>query len=186
MLDAVLQPTPYKLMTDPTATWALIGAMGSTAVGGILYVGRFFLRSARARKAIGVSLGLDEHGNTDLTKVLIEFVRNMEQDRQTDRNQETRQWERIEDIFTAINSQATEIKDLANGMNNIASHFQQLYQQNAATLSRVENSQVNLAIWIYQNMGRPGAAVHNQQSPVPMPTPTPMPTQPPPQAQASR
>ena len=179
MLDAALEPTQYKLITNPAATWALMGSMGSVAVGGIIFVGRFLLKSARARKAIGVSLGLDENGNTDLTKVLIDFVKNMQEDRQADRQQEIRKWERIEEIFCAINDQAKETRDLANGMNGIANHFQQLYLQQVATLSRVESSQVNLAIWIYQNMNRASGAHQQPQpySPVPMPTPPPPPAQ---------
>ncbi len=153
MLDQILQPQAYKVVSDPAATWALIGSLTTTAIGGTIFVGRFLFKNARARKAIGVTLGLEESGNTDLTKVLIEFVHHQEADRQADRQERTRQWERIEEILGAINSQAKEINSLANGMNSIASHFQQLYAQNAATMSRIENSQVNLAIWIYQNLG---------------------------------
>ncbi len=140
------------LIPDPAVVWTMIGSMGAAAAWGITFVVKFLLKNARARKAIGVSLGLDESGHPDLTKVLIQFVHHQEADRQADRQERARQWERIEDVLQAINNQAKEINVLAGGMNSIASHFQQLYQQNAATMHRIENSQVNMAIWVYQNL----------------------------------
>jgi len=147
--------------------WSMVGTISVAALGGLIYLVKVLWRNDRARKALGVGLGLDskpDESISELNKVLIQFVQMQETRSQADHQERTRQWERIEQMVSAIGVQSKETHDLAIGMNSISMHFQQLYSQNEATLQRIEHSQVNLAIWIYQNLG--GARSSSPQMPI--------------------
>lgn len=141
---------------DKLVSYGMTGSAYAVGLGIIVFVARILWKNERARRALGVGLGLDEKPDaslSELNKVLIHFVQAQDARSTDDRKERARQWERIEQMVGVIREQAKETHDLATSMNAIGQHFQQLYSQNENTLQRIEHSQVNLAIWIYQNLG---------------------------------
>jgi hypothetical protein len=148
------EPIHYELQPDPWALRVLLGTMTSTAVGGAIWLFRRLWRSREARSMLAKVLEDPKEAGDEsaLMKTLIQLLRNQDADRQADRQERVRQWERVEDVLNAIRDQAAETRELVTTISNVAGHFQQLHDNQANTLQRIEQSQVGLATWVYQNL----------------------------------
>lgn len=158
----MIQPVQYQINADPSAIWGLVGSMITAAGVGGYHVIRVIVRNRKVRSLIASGIASLEDssdgdkkksvGDGTLSTALLQFLHQQEADRQADRQERGRQWERIEEMLEAIRDLSAQTRELTVGLQSASQHFNQVHAEHARSISRIEESQVNMATWVYQNL----------------------------------
>lgn len=146
-------PIGSSFMPSVQGVAGVIGALSLTAIVGIWEVGKRILRTRRARRMLAAGLDLNPNSGEDsdvkhdIPPGLLEIIRRMESDRQEEARQRDRQWERIEDVVGVC-------RDLASSLQSFVKQFEMTHHGHAQAMKRIEDSQIAMATWVYQNWPR--------------------------------
>lgn len=153
-------------MASDEGKWGLVSTLLIAAGMSIYHVGVKILSTRKGRKLAKIGLGLDsstdemdpvkkDTSNEKLTDALLQFVHRMEQDSQADRQDRTRQWERIENAVKEIRDQAEATREVIRTMQDMGNYFQKASEQHFAHIDRVLDNQINLSTWLRENRFNP-------------------------------
>jgi hypothetical protein len=155
----------YLLNPDPAAVHGLLGSMILGAIISAYHLVKIILRNRRARRVMAAGLGavLDDGGgesknngeeNPPLNQTLMEFLRRQEADRQADRQERARQWERIEELVKLAEQHAHAAWAIVTTIQNFAQYMDQTHQHQSKEIAEVKSNQIKLSDWLRENAGR--------------------------------
>lgn len=165
------------LVSDPKALVAATTVLLSGIGAGIWFIIKAFFKNNSVRRAIsGIADPPSENekafGNSyrpqegrssdELTRVLIDFVKRSEEDRQKDREDRNRQWEHIDAMSRAIQNQSEATREIATAVQALTAEAKNSSQAHQQAIQRVENAQAGLAQWVWAQI-MAGRQTHEQR-----------------------
>jgi hypothetical protein len=147
---------------DQATIGGILGAMVPTALMGIGWGIRLIIKNRKA-VARGVIAGLELNegktenipGESTLTAAILEMLRRMEVDRQADRTERSRQWERIEQLAISSRDNTSLAREHTNAlqgmistMQNFALAMDHAHRYQTEQIAGVTANQVHLSEWI--------------------------------------
>ncbi len=148
---------PEHLLPDSGA-WGIIGSLTTIALAGAVWLAKAIFKSKNARRMLAAGLNPEDNkesntetkDNQTVINALLAFLKSMETDRQADRQERGRQWERIEQIVTVCRDQAEETRNVIAQVETMGAQFQQALLQLSKEVSEVKDNQIRLSEYLRQ------------------------------------
>lgn len=149
---------------DPAAIGGIVGGLIPAAFLGATWLVRIIIknRKAVARGAIAaldLKAAIAENGGEEamLTAAILQFLKQQEADRQADRAERTRQWERIEECLALAKEHAQAAWAINQSIHNMATWINGVHEQQNSNIARVEKNQIHLSNFLRERLGGPTA-----------------------------
>jgi hypothetical protein len=153
-------PANPLLGIDPAAIGGLVGGMIPAAFISAGWLIRIVIKN---RKAVtrGIVAGLDikladmenSGGDPKLSDAILHFLRGQEADRQADRAERSRQWERIEEAIGLAREHAQSAWAINQTIQNMATWIDRAHQDQTSQIREVGANQVLLSNYLRERLG---------------------------------
>lgn len=147
---------------DPATVGSIIGSMIPAALIGAGWLIRVIVKNRRAAARMVVAAlddspktGDNPHQETPVNAAILQYLHNQEARDIADRQERSRQWERVESLTLQLKDQASALQGLLTAVQNSALFANHAHEHHARQIDGIAQNQILLSNWLRDNYPRP-------------------------------